>query len=353
MTRLFTDGLDMYNGVGTQTGLQAKWVQTSADGTSSLVAGRFGGQALQLAVSSMNANRESYSRAFSPAQGLLTYGFAWRCTSGFGDLDSNNAGWIAATTSGGALEQGLVARSDGSVRFVTGSTTAPVQVASSSTGLIVANTWYFFEVVLNINATTGYVEIYKDGTLIASATGIDTLDSSSTVSALELSCGTDDNLVGSATFQFDDVYVDDGGVPLGPSRVETLRATADGVVTWTPLSGGTNALMVDETTVDGDTTYNSSGVIGDGDLYDFGNLSSTPALIHSVNVVNFGRKTDAAVRTLYNAVLSGATASNGAVQTLSSTYSRYDRLLDTDPDTGVAWTPAGVNALQAGPKVAS
>src|SRR5215218_6517097 len=47
MTILALDGFDMYNGVVTNTGLQAKWT-VSATASVAMVTGRFGGQALRV-----------------------------------------------------------------------------------------------------------------------------------------------------------------------------------------------------------------------------------------------------------------------------------------------------------------
>jgi hypothetical protein len=56
---------------------------------------------------------------------------------------------------------------------------------------------------------------------------------------------------------------------------ETLRPTADGNDNnWTPSSGSDNYAMVDETSADGDTTYNTAPTgSDDDDMYAFGNIS--------------------------------------------------------------------------------
>jgi hypothetical protein len=50
-------------------------------------------------------------------------------------------------------------------------------------------------------------------------------------------------------------------------------------------------------------------------------------------------------------VKSGATEVGGTDTALSTSYGWLTRVDTTDPNTGVAWTAAAVNALQVGAKV--
>jgi hypothetical protein len=45
---------------------------------------------------------------------------------------------------------------------------------------------------------------------------------------------------------------------------------------------------------------------------------------------------------------SGVTTANGATHVLGTSYAIYDDRFKVDPATGVGWTKAGVDALEAG-----
>jgi hypothetical protein len=50
---------------------------------------------------------------------------------------------------------------------------------------------------------------------------------------------------------------------------------------------------------------------------------------------------------------SGTTTADGTTQGIATSYLPYGDLYETDPDTAVAWTPGGVNAMQVGIEVVS
>jgi hypothetical protein len=91
--------------------------------------------------------------------------------------------------------------------------------------------------------------------------------------------------------------------------------------------------------------------VGLQDLYDFGNLSSTPAQVNAVNLQLVGYKTDAAARAIAAAVKSGGTTNVGSDNFLTSNNIFFNRFMEVNPVTGLPWTAADVNAIQAGPKV--
>ena len=108
--------------------------------------------------------------------------------------------------------------------------------------------------------------------------------------------------------------------------------------------------MVDEAQCDGDATYVYASSAAT-DNYDFGNLSDNPTAVRAVQAVTFAKKTDTATRNIYLQTVSGATTSDGAAQALLSTYTRFNRIMETDPNTSAAWAYTAVNAVQGGPKI--
>lgn len=92
--------------------------------------------------------------------------------------------------------------------------------------------------------------------------------------------------------------------------------------------------------------YNSEVTVGDADLFTVPPPDETPGQVHVVVIAVTGAKTDGGARTINTLLKSGATVGNGEspgltpAMTISTKRSAYH----VDPDTGLAWTPAGYAA---------
>jgi len=219
-------------------------------------------------------------------------------------------------------------------------------LASSPSGTLQYNNWQYVEVCVQGGAS-GSITVYVQGVQVCSATGVSLpslFDGAGFWTAQP-----------NSPYVVDDMYLGNTTVPLGPVRVSTLRPNGAGASTqWTPLSGA-NYTNVNETLVDGDTSYVQTNTVGNSDLYTVNSLPITPASIYGVNVVTFAKTTDANPRTIYNQIRSGASSTvyTGSAISLSGGYFRYDRMLAVDPATAASWTAANVNSAQIGPNLAS
>ncbi|HVI92347.1 MAG TPA: hypothetical protein VM659_28920 [Dongiaceae bacterium] len=115
----------------------------------------------------------------------------------------------------------------------------------------------------------------------------------------------------------------------------------------------TNSGCVQEVIQDGSASYVFDSTVGHYDLYDFDDLTSTPASILGLSLRAFVSKSDAGARSGALTLKSGATSQDSATVVLSTTNSNLVMVQDTDPNTGSAWTPPGIAAMQAGPKTAA
>ena len=346
MSVILVEGFDMYNGTGTNTGLQAMWLPiTGSSGSGSMTTGRFGGQALRVnggsTTSQWSARRNITSGSSAAA------GFAFRASS---LAAARHFFWMGDS----AYQIGLRLNTNGSIDAGRYSAINGITVlGTSAAGVITVNTWAYIEVETTINASTGVLNVYVNGTNVISLSGVNTSNSGTAVSWVQMGF-YDGGSTSGLTWDFDDLYVVDVATRLGERRVETLYPNGDTATkNFTPDTGTANYSRVNESQVDGDTSYVQSSTVGARDLYTIGSLSSTPTAIDAVNVVSFAEKTDATTRTLYNSVQSAGTDSDGSAFSLAASYGRFDRLLMTDPNGGGAWTASRVNGLQIGPKVAA
>jgi hypothetical protein len=133
---------------------------TTLGGTPSIVAGRTG-TALSVAGS---AAAVGYSIG-GPQQSIwLTIGVAFRVSS-LASLRTLMALW----TDGG-VNNNIRVETSGAITFT--NTIGPL--VTSAAGLVVANTYYYLEAQVRLDASAGSVELRLNGTQIAQATGINT-----------------------------------------------------------------------------------------------------------------------------------------------------------------------------------
>ena len=343
MAILFTDGFDSY-GTTTGTNLLTRWQFATVPNSFSTTT-PYGVGKSHLPVQS---GASDTSRIMFTATPTVTVGAAVYPNS----LGTSGQYPLFGLLSGTTWMVGLVAMSDGSILVsrMTAQNSATT-IGQSAARRIKLNTWYYIEFSVTISDTVGTVEVRVDGETVLSLTNVDTRNGTpTTVDTLYL--GANGSGVTNPVL-VDDLYISDSITPVGPLRVYTLRPNLDTAQKdWAPLSGANNYAMVADTTIDGDTSYVQASTVGNYDLYDVGNLTPTSATISAVNHLVWARKTDATTRAINLTTKSGATTTDSANTTLSASYVGYNKLYETDPNTGSAWTVSGVNALQIGQKIA-
>jgi len=225
---------------------------------------------------------------------------------------------------------------------------------TSGLGLAI-NTWHYIELKVVCNDTTGSYEVRVDGTNVLSASGVDTKAGSNAYHNRFQMVGP-----GAGQWRFDDIYILDGSGStnndfLGKRRVVGLYPTSDvpSYQDFTCSSGSDHYALVDENPVNDDTDYVEDATSGHKDLWNHSALSGTGTSVAGIQINTMARETDATSVGLYTLIKSGATENTGTSEVVASaTYRTLRRISETDPDTGVAWTIAGLNAAQFGVQVA-
>ncbi len=227
-------------------------------------------------------------------------------------------------------------------------------VATSPSGVIRINAWHYIEVSATINDTTGNIVVRVDGTQVLTFTG-DTKNAgvASTIDRVDVYNGT----TGANGWLMDDFYIcdDTGAAPwntfLGDVRVQTVKPNGAGSSTQlTPVGSGSNWQNVDEIPASA-ADYNYSTTPGHRDLYTMEDVGIGTVTVFGVQVTAFANKTDTTTRQVKPLLKSGATVYPGAAKTLSVTPGPVTTLFQTNPATSAQWTPAEVNAIEAGVEV--
>jgi len=265
---------------------------------------------------------------------------------------NSTANWLLRIIDNATIQCGLyVTGATGDVQFRHGDGTVLATVISGISAAI----WYHIVVKVTIDNSAGAYTIHLNGAEVASATSVDTQNSAN---------ATADRIYFSAPDRYtcwDDIYIFDGtglvsnDIPGdGDLYIVSIMPTADTVdADWTPQGAGAHYVEVDEVpTPDGDTTYVSSNVATDLDIYDLGNLPEA-AEIYGMQVYTDLRKEGVGARTCRALLKSAGTISNGASVVLGANYVGQLDVWDTDPATSVQWLDSAVDALQVGIEVVS
>ncbi len=343
MTLLAANGFDTYDNITELVALDSRFsLITAAGGSSTLptTGGRFGGG--HLLINSGNNGETSTKLDITPLQpATVFFGISF-----FSPVVSSASDFLV-------FKEGT--NTHVRLRQIATGTTVEVYilgVLQVTTFELSKTQWHRIEVQLTVNNTTGVLTINLDGTQVFTVSGIDTQQGSNAWTDV---FSMQSNVPTSApTVLFDDLTLNDdqGGINdgfLGDVRIQTLRPTSAGFVTNFTPSAGANWENVDETTgPDDDTTFNETSIATDQDLYNISNLTGTVASIKAVVIRATARKDDAGSRTIELLSRTGGSTDVGATQTLLTTYSNFEEIHEVDPDTAVAWTPAGVDASQIG-----
>ena len=138
--------------------------------------------------------------------------------------------------------------------------------------------------------------------------------------------------------------------PISSRQISVLRPVSDGACNFATLSSGsTHFNLVNEASPD-TTSYCEDGTSGHQDLFNMSALGYTPASITGV-MANVYLQTGVP-GTISNQIVckSGATTTASSSAVTPNTYFNRQVAFNVDPNTGAAWTPAGLAAAQFGYK---
>lgn len=218
----------------------------------------------------------------------------------------------------------------------------------------------YWNIVSRANNAVGQVIVYDEGAEILNYDGAlvnnpnegSNVLNQSEVTSINLN-GVGDAVIGTQALvrHTDIVICDSAGSDhngfQGDVMVETIRPNGAGNYTDFTPSAGSNYQNVDETTPDGDTTYNSSGTLDHKDSYAMSALASVTGAVKAV-MLNANIRTPEAALIQAKLLLraSGVDAESVAFN-VNRSYLHRRAAFNTDGD-GSAWTIAKVNAMEAG-----
>lgn len=330
---MFWDGFDYY----TTTGFSDVW--TNIGNGANFTTGRFGVGQCMYQVSNGNAgpNRTLTNMGLASTATTFIHSFAFLISTTPGSTTT-----IWAYRDSGTQQVELRIGTANKLIISRNGTTLGTAATALTT-----NQWYWIEVKIKIDGTTGTYEIMLNGVSDLSATGANTKNTANAY-ITEISAWPNGT---TPTLQVDDmVFQDDnGGTPsyTGESRVITQTPNASGTNTQFTPSTGSNWQNVDEIPRNGDTDYNSDSTVGHKDTYNLASFGVT-GTIFGVQMSLYVRKDDVSTRKIKPLCRSGSTDYEGAEVTLGSSYVYTRNQWLTDPNTSAAWTPTNLDAAEFG-----
>lgn len=330
MTSYLLDGFDHYglpspNDLGQQG---APWITTSGSGPMTLVNAAGVPRNGQFCAGSTNNGGATYPIIGSPTSG--SFNFAMRAetinNSFFGVV--NPGCGILGASSRLTIRSGSVAGTFGLYRFNT--------LIDTGTAPFIAQEWNAFEI--NYDNATGNYSWYINGQF----------QGSGTTTPIGVLTGFMIGAPNSTTFRVDDCYGRINDVaPLGDTVIllaEPITDVAGG--NWTIVGGPTGHDILDNIPPDPAQYIEAAN---NGDISNFGleNVNANIAGVWGVALVHKSLKSSAGSGSMRLALINGASETLGADNPLTQSLVYYRDTFDLDPDTGAAWTPAGIAALEA------
>jgi len=149
---------------------------------------------------------------------------------------------------------------------------------------------------------------------------------------------------------YDDIAIDDTTYP-GDGSVVWLVPTSDGTtMQWLGGTNASNYLEVDERPFDTDTTYIAkSTATSEVALFNVAD-AATAGVTGTIKAIKTYSRFRSSIGTAATSVRASSnnTTSDTTAYAVGTGYISHFKLLATDPNTGLAWTTGGIDALQVG-----
>lgn len=275
--------------------------------------------------------------------------------TGAGFTVANNIFWISFYGDAGATQHITITRntSTGFIEIRRGSS-GGVLLATGTTPIFI-NQWNYIEVSCTVSDTVGEVHVRLNGLPTDEVSYVgDTKNAGTATNIDRVSYYAGSGPAGSAA----DVYIlNDSGTAnnnfLGDVVVRTLSPAGNGAYSQLTGSDGNqidNYLLVDEHPYSG-VDYAGSSVAGAKDTYAIADLPAGVTSVYGLQVNGMMAKSDASLGQARYVLRSGGTDYPGVTRALTTTFTGYYELHETDPSTGLSWTPSGVNSVEPGMEV--
>lgn len=284
----------------------------------------------------------------------------WTPPAGVGDWTAMGLAFAIRPTVPAASRAGGIEFDDNGVKmlsirlandlqFVRGDLNSTDVIYAIDSSLVPANSWQHIEVRVVFDNSAGELEVRLNGETVFSATGIDTIGSGTEVSRLVF--GNSNNAgFNTSQFHIDDLVVWDltgstGNDFVGDARLHTIFPDGNETPNEYTSVGGSGFECIDETDHDGDTSYIEIANAADQAQFSLQGIPSTNVNIGAVQLNAVARKEGGEPGSIRGDIVSNGDVGMGSETFLGFGYTAIREIFELSPDTGLAFTPAEINAL--------
>lgn len=218
---------------------------------------------------------------------------------------------------------------------------------SSTSTTMTDGVWSFLEFALVCDPSAGNFQIQINGSNVLSLTNVNTQGSNSTtIGAVQILGASVNNYV-------QDIYICDStgtrnNTFLGDVEMPASLANANGTyAAWSANGASPLYACVNAATPADGSIFASDSTPGDRMSVAYPSTTVAGTIVGIAHVSRMLKSTSG-TRTVSQVVTSNGVDDVGPAQALSTSYTYYEQISETDPNTGQPWTAAGFNQIQTG-----
>jgi hypothetical protein len=225
------------------------------------------------------------------------------------------------------------------------------QLGESTIPVITSNAWHHIEFKALVSNTVGTFKCYVNGNEVSGLT-LTGLDNCSSAKENVAQIGMVNRLTSGSNWQTyyvkDFIVWDTLGTAnndfMGPVSVLRLFVDGDGSFNWTPSTGSTGYTLIDETGPNDADYITAAHPPPAASTFSFSNLPPDVTSVRGLISLVRAKKTDGGDGNLQVSLRSGAFDDLGANRPITTAHTYWWDVSELSPATGVAWTPAEVDA---------
>lgn len=257
---------------------------------------------------------------------------------------------ISLTDGSNNAQCGIYITTTGAIRVMSGAVDSGSTLTTSSP-VITANAWHHIELKATISDTVGTFDVYVNGAIVVSLTGVDTKgSSSSTVDQVNFGNSWQTNAASAPRINMyvkDYVLWDTAGsinnTFFGPVFVKGLRPNSDVSFNWTASTGSTGYTLIDEASPD-DADY-ISATVAQTTQSEFGieNLPSDVTSVRGVVLLSRMKASDGGDCKVQMGMKSSGSQGLYTDRQITTAFTYWKDVVEVSPNTGVQFTPTEFN----------
>ena len=263
-------------------------------------------------------------------------------------IGASNFNYVISLRDGGNTDIcSITVNTDGRIAAYRGTVNGGVLLGTSAAPAITAAAWHHVEVKFVLSATVGTVEVRVNGVTVLNLTGQNTgagpctqvAQGHRTFSDATGNFYSKDWILWDTTGAFNNNF-------MGSCSVKELIPDGDISANWALTGAANHYGAVNEAPPDDDTKYIYA--VTPAPAADVMSLTNLPVDVTSVRglmVINRSKNTDGGDGKLQAGLVSGASTQLYTDRQLTTAYTYWTDISETDPATAAAWLPGAVNAM--------